>query len=50
MSQARQLARAAGPTCQAVTLPGVEHVHAYNTDPERYVAAVDSFFNRHLRP
>lgn len=48
--QARRLARAAGPTCQAVTLPGVEHVRAYNEDPERYVAAVDGFFNRHLTP
>lgn len=50
VSQARLLARAAGPTCQAVTLPGVEHVQAYDRDPERYVAAVDTFFNRHLTP
>ena len=50
VSQARRLARAAGPTCRAVTLPGVEHVQAYQRDPARYVAAVDSFFNRHLSP
>jgi pimeloyl-ACP methyl ester carboxylesterase len=50
VSQARRLARAAGPTCQAVTLPGVEHVQAYGRDPARYVAAVDSFFDRHLTP
>jgi len=50
VSQARSLAAAAGPWCQAVTLPGVEHVQAYDYDPERYVAAVDSFFNSHLSP
>lgn len=50
VSQARQLARAVGPTCEAVTLPGVEHVQAYDCDPERYVAAVESFFDRHLAP
>src|SRR5262249_2399016 len=37
VSQARRLAAAAGPTCRAVTLPGVEHVRAYDYDPERYV-------------
>jgi pimeloyl-ACP methyl ester carboxylesterase len=50
VSQARQLARAAGPTCRAVTLPGVEHVQAYDRDPKRYVAAVESFFQKHLAP
>src|SRR5262249_57057263 len=50
VTQARLLARAAGPTCVAVTLPGVEHVQAYDYDPARYVAAVDSFFNPHLPP
>ena len=49
VDQARRIARAIGPTCQAVTLPGVEHVGAYVTDPARYVAAVDRFFNRALR-
>jgi len=48
--QARQIARAIGPTCQAVTLPGVQHVGAYNRDPSRYIAAVDRFFDRNLRP
>ncbi len=50
VSQARRLARAAGPTCQAVTLPGVEHVQAYERNPSRYVAAVETFFDRHLTP
>ena len=46
--QARQLARAAGPTCRSVVLPGVEHVKAYETDPRGYVAAVDQFYQVHL--
>jgi pimeloyl-ACP methyl ester carboxylesterase len=50
VSQARRLASAAGPTCLAVTLPGVEHVQAYDANPVRYVAAVETFFSRHLRP
>jgi pimeloyl-ACP methyl ester carboxylesterase len=45
---ARLLAQAAGPTCRAVTLPGVEHVQAYRLNPRGYVAAVDRFFGRHL--
>jgi pimeloyl-ACP methyl ester carboxylesterase len=50
VGQALRLARAAGPSCQTVTLPGVEHVEAYEADPGRYVAAVDRFFQRHLSP
>jgi pimeloyl-ACP methyl ester carboxylesterase len=50
VSQAKRLARAAGPWCRTVTLPGVEHVQAYDADPDRYVAAVDSFFTKHLKP
>jgi pimeloyl-ACP methyl ester carboxylesterase len=50
VSQARRLASAAGPSCQAVTLPGVEHVQAYDFDPERYVTAVNTFFSQHLTP
>ncbi len=50
VGQALRLARAAGPSCQTVTLPGVEHVQAYEVDPRRYVAAVDRFFQRHLSP
>jgi len=46
--QARDLARAAGPSCSEVTLPGVEHVAAYRRDPRGYVAAVDGFFRSHL--
>jgi len=50
VSQALQLAAAAGPSCRAITLPGVEHVQAYDVDPERYVTGVDSFFAQHLSP
>jgi pimeloyl-ACP methyl ester carboxylesterase len=46
--QARLIARAAGPSCQAVTVPGVEHVEAYRHDPASYVAAVDRFFQTSL--
>jgi uncharacterized protein len=50
VKQARQIARAIGPTCQSVILPGVEHVGAYNQAPGRYIAAVDRFFDRNLAP
>jgi dipeptidyl aminopeptidase/acylaminoacyl peptidase len=50
VGQAIRLARAAGPSCQAVTLPGVEHVRAYEANPRRYVAAVNTFFRRNLSP
>jgi alpha-beta hydrolase superfamily lysophospholipase len=46
--QAYQIAAAAGPSCQAVWLPGVEHVRGYRSDPEQYVATVDSFLTRNL--
>ena len=48
--QARAIARTAGPSCQAVFLPGVEHVGAYDGQPRRYIAAVGGFFDRHLAP
>jgi pimeloyl-ACP methyl ester carboxylesterase len=47
---ARQLARAAGPNCSAIMLPGVEHVEAYHRNRVGYVAAVDRFFGKHLTP
>ncbi len=50
VSQARRLAKAAGPWCRAITLPGVEHVEAYHENPDLYIAAVDSFFTKHLSP
>jgi alpha-beta hydrolase superfamily lysophospholipase len=50
VDQARRLAAAAGPSCQAVILPGVEHVQAYFDDPHRYIATVHTFFQRHLTP
>ena len=48
VQQARQIAKVVGPTCQSVFLPGVEHVGAYNRQPDRYIATVDRFFNRNL--
>jgi uncharacterized protein len=50
VNQAIRLARAAGPSCLTITLPGVEHVQAYEANPRGYVAAVDSFFQRNLSP
>ena len=46
--QAKRIAGAVGPSCEAFWLSGVEHTEAYRADPERYVAAVDAFFGRHL--
>ena len=48
VQQARQIARAAGKSCQSVILPGVGHVDAYKLAPRRYIAAVDRFFDRNL--
>jgi uncharacterized protein len=48
VNQARQIARAIGPSCQAMTLPGVQHVGAYRSYPTRYIATVDRFFDSHL--
>jgi uncharacterized protein len=50
VSQARELARNLGASCQTLTLPGVEHVEAYQTDPRSYVQLVGSFFDAHLGP
>jgi alpha-beta hydrolase superfamily lysophospholipase len=50
VSQAYELARAAGTSCMTLTLPGVEHVQAYDTDPEGYVSAIGAFFAEHLSP
>ena len=48
VNQSKRLAQVVGPTCQAIFLPGVEHVGAYNRQPNRYIAAVDRFFDRNL--
>jgi pimeloyl-ACP methyl ester carboxylesterase len=48
LRQAYQIARAAGPSCEAVWLPGVEHVEGYRTDPVGYATAVDAFLTRNL--
>jgi alpha-beta hydrolase superfamily lysophospholipase len=46
--QAQALAREVGKSCQTVFLPGVEHVGAYRSRPDRYISRVDSFFDRNL--
>jgi uncharacterized protein len=48
--QAYQLASAAGATCLTKTLPGVEHVGAYDADPQGYVGLIETFFQDHLSP
>ncbi len=50
VSQARELATAAGSMCLTMTLPGVDHVQAYQSDPRGYVALVGGFFSAHLTP
>ncbi|QEH33648.1 esterase [Aquisphaera giovannonii] len=50
LRQAYQLAGAAGATCLTTTLPGVEHVGAYESDPEGYLSLIETFFASHLRP
>jgi uncharacterized protein len=49
VAHAAALACAAGPECQAVTMPGVEHVEAFSSSPKRYVALVDQFFDKNLK-
>jgi alpha-beta hydrolase superfamily lysophospholipase len=48
VDQAIRIAHAVGPTCHAVTLPGVMHVRAYAASPTQYIAAVDDFFGANL--
>jgi dipeptidyl aminopeptidase/acylaminoacyl peptidase len=50
VSQAYQLAEAAGASCLTMTLPGVDHVQAYETDPQAYVSLIENFFQDHLSP
>jgi pimeloyl-ACP methyl ester carboxylesterase len=50
VSQARELAKTLGTSCLTLTIPGVEHVQAYETDPQGYVQMVGSFFDSHLSP
>jgi pimeloyl-ACP methyl ester carboxylesterase len=48
VSHGRAIARAVGPSCELLTLPGVEHVEAYRDHRMRYVDRVDRFFREHL--
>jgi uncharacterized protein len=50
VSQALRLASAAGSSCLTMTLPGVEHVGAYEADPQGYVGMIEDFFQDHLSP
>ena len=50
VSQAYELASAVGASCLTMTLPGVDHVQAYDSDPEAYIRVVGSFFHDHLSP
>jgi pimeloyl-ACP methyl ester carboxylesterase len=50
VDQAQELARAIGSSCLTLTLPGVDHVQAYRSDPENYVRLVGGFFSDHLTP
>jgi dipeptidyl aminopeptidase/acylaminoacyl peptidase len=50
VGQARELARTLGASCLMLTLPGVEHVQAYQSDPQGYIRTVSSFFTSHLSP
>jgi alpha-beta hydrolase superfamily lysophospholipase len=46
--QSREIARTLGSSCTLVTLPGVEHVEAYRSNPKEYVDRAQAFFNKHL--
>ncbi len=50
VGQARELARTLGASCLTLTLPGVEHVQAYQSDPDGYVRTVGSFFDAPPQP
>lgn len=50
VQQARTLAKAVGTACVATILPGVEHVQAYRSDPDAYVAMTARFFRESLGP
>jgi pimeloyl-ACP methyl ester carboxylesterase len=50
VSQAYELARTLGSSCLTLTLTGVDHVQAYESDPEGYVTTVGAFFDEHLSP
>jgi pimeloyl-ACP methyl ester carboxylesterase len=50
VAQARELARTLGSSCRMLTLPGVEHVQGYPSDPQGYIRTVGAFFSEHLSP
>ena len=50
IGQARELAHTLGTSCRTLMLPGVEHIQAYQSNPEKYVAMVSDFFDDNLSP
>jgi dipeptidyl aminopeptidase/acylaminoacyl peptidase len=50
VKQAYRIAEAAGASCLTRTLPGVDHVQAYQVDPDGYVNLIERFFHDHLSP
>jgi len=50
VNQARELARTLGTSCLMLTMPGVDHVQAYESDRERYIRIVSGFLESHLSP
>jgi pimeloyl-ACP methyl ester carboxylesterase len=50
VGQAFELAATLGDSCRTLTLPGVEHVQAYMSDPAVYVKTDSAFFDSHLSP
>jgi uncharacterized protein len=46
VAHGRRLAATYGPRSETYFVPGAEHVRAYETDPAKYLARVDSFFER----
>ncbi len=48
IGQAHEIIATAGPKCETMILPDVEHVGAYHADPQRYIDAVGGFFDRNL--
>jgi pimeloyl-ACP methyl ester carboxylesterase len=50
VSQAREIATAVGASCLTMTLPGVDHVQAYQSDPKAYIRVVGSVLSGSSQP